>query len=1028
VNKKGITLPNRFKRNSTLAAVALSQVFLTPYAFGQGLDFNRDVRRILSDNCFFCHGPDKQESDLRLDLSEVAYRKKAIVPGKPESSELFARITSDDPEYRMPPPDSNRTLSAIEVDKLAQWIREGANYKKHWAFTSIASLASLENMRSTIRHDDWSQNPLDEFVIARLREESLSPSAPASPERILRRVTLDLTGLPPTIPEIDAFLEDESPGAYEAVVDRLLASPAFGEQMALPWLDLARYADTFGFDNDREMHMWPWRDWVIQAFNENLPYDDFLRWQLAGDLLPSPTHDQLLATAFNRLHRQNAEGGALPEEFIVEYVSDRTQTFATAFLGITLECAKCHDHKFDPISQKNYYALTAYFNNIDEAGVYAEKTGATPTPNTFLYQGDQKKRHQDLKRAIIKAEEALARVRSQAKERFKDSQDSPVEPILHLPFDSRDKLPGSAILVDGPSGQAVQFSGDEGVKLDKTGAFERTDSFTISAWLRPSDENESMVICHNSKPNWEAGSRGLEFILEHGRVEFGLSHFWPGNAIRTVSKRRLKPNEWTHVAISYNGSSRAGGITVFFDGVVVPVEVMRDNLYSTIRFSGNPPPMVIGARRSELGFRNGAVDEFLLFDQCLSSLEIAQLHSRTTKASKPDLLNHYADRIDGDVGQSRGQLLAARQAENAFVGSLRSIMVMRDKKSPASASVLERGAYDQPGETVSPGIPAAILPTSPDQLPNRLGLVDWLTRRDHPLTARIAVNRVWSNFFGRGLVETDDDFGNQGSPPSHPELLDFLAAWFTDSGWDVKALCKLIVTSSTYRQDSAGHPQFEARDPENILLARGPKHRLKAEQIRDAALSACGLLARRVGGPSVKPYQPGGLWKETGPQTYKADTGENLYRRSLYTFWKRTVPPPTMLSFDAVSREVCVARRESTVTPAQALILLNDPQFVEPARVLAGALLEDSTLDRPDSIDRVFRRLTGRRPRAAEHAELLEAFEQQHRLFAAAKNDAEAYISVGQWPVDASLDPAEVAAMTAVVQIVMNFHEFQMKQ
>jgi len=917
----------------------------------------------------------------------------------------------------------------------------------HWAFKPIPHTTPPQLSDS----DGWTRNSIDAFVLQRLHREGVKPSPASTREQWLRRVTLDLTGLPPKISEIDEFLADPSDRAYEKVVDRLLASAAYGERMTLQWLDLARYADTYGYDNDGLIRMWPWRDWALRAFTQDLPYDDFIRWQLAGDLLPSPTRDQMLATGFNRLHRQNAEGGVIPNEFVVEYVVDRVQTFGNAFLGLSLECARCHDHKFDPISQRDFYSVYALFGNIDELGTYPEKTRGIPTPNMPLYEGGQEARHEELKRAIADSEGRLREVKKEARRRFPGWRTSEREeldvgkPIVHLSFESEDGLPATARSVPGPLGNAIRFSGDTGVELKNQAQFERTDSFTMAAWLRPAEHTGRTVVWHNSKPIWEVGGRGYELAINGGHIEFTLCHVWPGNAVRVRTRAELTAHQWTHVSVTYNGSSRADGVVIYLNAKPMPVDVVRDHLYATIRL---PPkrvgPLVVGARRSETGFIDGEVDEFVVFDRSLTRLELTRLAGKPaasasvgtstggsgsdeTTTSEEDVFAYYIERIDKQYRDAREQLKNARRAESEFADGVRRIMVMRENTTPAAAYILRRGAYDRRGAKVGPGAPEAILPAKAEGLQNRLDLAEWLVRRDHPLTARVAVNRLWQTFFGIGLVETPDDFGSQGSPPSHPELLDHLAGRFIEDGWDIKAICKSIALSSTYRQDSAPRSDLAGQDPHNRLLARGPRHRLGAEQIRDAALAVSDVLTKRIGGPSVKPYQPPGLWEEVGPMRFKADTGSDLYRKSMYTFWKRTAPPPTMLSFDAVSREVCVANRDSTVTPLQALVLLNDPQFVEASRVLAATVVQRHKGKVDAAIEEVFRRLTGRRPRIDEASDLLQAHNEQRRLFSSSPNDAKAYISVGEWPQDKSSDVVDVAAMTAVVQLVMSFHEFQVK-
>ncbi len=1009
------------------------------------VSFNRDVRPILSDNCFHCHGPDKHRSGLRLDVRDVPLEKGAIVPGDAAASELVKRITSLDPEYHMPPPEADRHLTAEQIDTLTRWIAEGAAYERHWAFEPIPPLREPE------ARDDraWIKNAIDAFVLARLEDEGLAPSDGAGPQRLLRRVTLDLTGRPPTLAELNAYLRDTSPAGYGRVVDRLLGDPGYGERMAVDWLDVARYADTFGYQNDKNNEVWPWRGWVIRAFNDNLPYDDFVRWQVAGDLLPEPTQDQLLATAFNRLHRQTNEGGSVNEEYLIEYAADRTQTFSMAFMGMTMECARCHDHKFDPISQRAYYEMLSFFSNIDESGLYSHFTDSTPTPNMFLYAASQEEEHRGLKEAVESAESRLRDVREGASLRFQDwlrGFDGEVvlpEPVVHLPLDEitdgatrnlgadavSATVSGSPALVEGRQGGAVQFSGDNAIEIRSRLDFERTDPFTVAFWMKIGDGVDRMVLVHHSKASSDAASHGYEILLQDRRLSAALIHFWPGNALRVETLRQLAQDEWVHVAVAYDGSSRADGLRIYLDGVPVEHRVVRDNLYNSIRYRGERYlPLILGARFRDPGFKNGSMDEFQIFNTRLSHSEILVLFDPEAVAgAESDLFEYYLARIDAESRSARQDLWWRRRVESTFADSVPAIMIMRERASPASAHRLVRGDYSKPREEVFPNTPEAILPYPEDYPRNRLGLAEWLLRRDHPLTARVAVNRTWSVFFGRGLVATPEDFGNQGSAPSHPELLDYLAAWFMDSGWDMKALCRLIVSSATYRQDSTPEPELLERDPDNILLARGPRYRLRAEEIRDAALFASGLMVMKRGGPSVKPYQPEGLWKESSSYTYSPGSGGDLYRRSMYTFIRRTVPPPMMLTFDATNREVCIARRAVTTTPLQALVLLNDPQFVEAARALAQNVLVKHGRDVRARLEEAFVLLTGRRPREEETAILLRAYWEQYAVYASDPEATEAYTSVGEWRVADRVDRRELAATMAIVQLIMNFDEFQVK-
>lgn len=1013
------------------------------------LSFNTHVRAILSDHCFACHGPDEgsRKARLRLDTFEGATENGIVVPGNPDASELIARIIADNPHDLMPPPEANVPLSATQIDILRRWIAEGAAYEAHWAFVPVTE-APTPPVEAA--------HPIDAFINARLEAEGLAASPEAGKETLLRRASLDLTGLPPTIAEMDRFLADVAPDAYEKAVDRLLATSAYGERMANDWLDVARYADSYGYQSDVANNMWPWRDWVIRAFNENLPYDQFVLWQIAGDLLPDATQDQRLATAFNRLHRQTNEGGSILEEFRTEYVADRVHTAGTAFLGMTFDCARCHDHKYDPVSQKNYFEFFAFFNNIDESGMYSHFTDAVPTPTLFLYTEGQEAKHAQLRNEIGARETELAKRSARANEEdfaaWLGSEDKSLTlptPLASIPLDSfedgktpvlggdftarleeRDHALGSGRLEDG---SAMLFNGDNGVVIDKLGDFERTDPFSVAVWIKSPATAPHEVVLHHTRAREDAGSRGWALLLQEGKPTFNLVHFWPGNAIEVQATESIAPDTWTHLLVTYDGSSAASGIRIHVNGEAASTSVVRDKLYKSIRYSSSKPAgLTLAMRFRDTGLKGGQLADLRVYDRQLSGLEahwIAQEMDPAT-TTPPDnreaLYQHYALTMDAEAARLRSALREARIAENEFVQSLREIAVMEEMAEPRQAYLLERGAYDAKGYPVDPGTPDAILPFPEDLPRNRLGLAQWLVDRNNPLTARVAVNRAWQLFFGRGLVETQEDFGIQGSLPTHPELLDWLAAWYMDKGWDTKALHKLIVTSAAYRRDSTPRPELKDRDPENTLLAAGPRKRLKAEHIRDQALAASGLLVPEIGGPSVKPYHPPGLWEDASSTTYAQDKGAGLYRRSMYTFWKRTVPPPNMTTFDAAEREVCTARRESTTTPLQALVLLNDPIFVESSRVLAEHLAEE--LPRPaDRVERAFRLLTGRAPDARESEILAEAYKEQLDHFRRDPESAAAYVSVGESPaVDGDAAP-RIAALAAVIQAIMNFYEFQVK-
>jgi hypothetical protein len=1022
------------------------------------VDFSVQVRPILADRCFKCHGPDEKarQGKLRLDLPEAAFALRspdpgtaAIVPGKPEASQLIWRIKSAPPDERMPPPASNLVLSDAEIDILRRWVEQGAVYKPHWAFVPVATHVAVPIVTNGVRD----QNAIDAFVLARLAQEGLPAAPQATRETLLRRLSFDLRGLPPTLKEIDAFLADATPTAYERLVERFLADPSYGEQQARTWLDLARYADTYGYQSDVERDLSPWRDWVIRAFNENLPYDQFVTWQLAGDLLPSPSRDQQLATAFNRLHRQTNEGGSVEEEFRAEYVADRVATAGTAFLGLTVECARCHDHKYDPITQRDFYRLSGFFNNVDESGLYSHFTQATPTPTLLLFAEGQQEKSQALKMTIQEKENAWPRLLAVERPAFETWSKTAFLPrpqaTAHFSFEriTTDSTPDTvrtnqtaALLdgpewVDGPKGKALKFNGDNSLICAQAGAFRRTSAFSFSLWLQPTEPQDRAVVFHRSRSWTDSGSRGYELVLDRGRPAFGLIHFWPGNALQVRATQSLPLNTWSQITVTYDGSSRARGVCLYLNGERLPTETIRDHLTKDILHRTewgdadvNNTPLTLAGRFRDAGFRNGLIDEFQVFDRCLSPHEVSQLTDRHASAPDQDsLLAWYAEHVNDRLMNAASELRQLREEENRLINDVPEIMVMQEMSPRRPTFVLQRGAYDAPAEAVEPGVLEAILPFRAELPRNRLGLAQWMTDPKNPLTARVAVNRIWSSHFGKGLVETEGDFGMQGRLPTHPTLLDFLARTFMESGWDVKALHKLIVTSATYRQSSVASPQLLAADPENHLLAHGPKRRLRAEEIRDHALAVSGLLSQRLGGRSVRPYQPAGLWEEAGTgKSYTQDHGEALYRRSLYTFWRRTAPPPSMLIFDAPTREVCRAYRETTTTPLQALVLLNDPQFVEAARVLAEQLLHLPGAEPDARIIMGFRLVIGRHPAPAELAILRRLYLEQLAHFAGEPGQFQRFLRSGERPADPALPQAELAATAMLASALMNLDEFIM--
>ena len=1019
------------------------------------VDFNFHIRPLLSDRCYTCHGPDAEdrEADLRLDQEESAFAaleggsaSHVITPGDPEQSEVYLRIASQDADLRMPPADSNLSLTSDEVQLIRKWIEQGAPWKPHWSFLTIEDVTVPRNSES-----QWPKNEIDQFVLSRLETENLQPTAEASREKLIRRVTYDLTGLPPTLEEIDAFLEDKSPAAFESVVDRLLGSPRYGERMAVEWLDVARYADTYGYQADVYRPVWPWRDWVVDAFNANMPYNQFITWQLAGDLLPGEDKTKTLATAFNRLHRQTNEGGSIEEEFRIDYVADRTETFSTAFLGLTFQCARCHDHKYDPFTQKEYYQLFSFFDNIDESGLYSHFTDATPTPTLLLSKPEQEVRLLELAKKITEAEDRLEQIAAEQQSAFeawlaeKPQQANAAGLIGDYAMDVIDEgkivnradpeqaglVADDPELVAGKVDRGIRFSGENRFTTEVGGSFTRHDPFSIGLWINTPDEKDRAVIWHRSRAWTDAGSRGYQLLLENGRLSASLIHFWPGNAIRVLSDRKIPTNRWLQVVVTYDGSSRAEGLKIYVDGKLETCEIVRDKLTKTVAYSSSDREtkvLTLGQRFRDRGFKDGLVDELKIYNRELTAPEVAQLFDGTAIADLfalpiAELRDYYLHNQSEVYRQALADLQTARKQHGELVDSIAEIMVMRELPKPRPTFALKRGAYDAPGERVASDTPAC-LPTMAEDLPrNRLGLARWLTDPAHPLTARVAVNRYWQMLFGRGLVSTPNDFGSQGALPSHPELLDWLAKSFVDSGWDVKLLLKRITMSATYRQSSECSPELRAYDPANTLLARGPHSRQSAEMLRDSALFTSELLIEKQGGPPVKPYQPAGLWKEKGSATFQRDKGEGSHRRSLYTYWKRTSPPPAMLTFDAAKRDVCVVQRQATATPLQALVLLNDPQYVEAARALAEHAMMQAEVSTDAQLAYLFRKLTGRAANEQEARLMQAAYDEQHDYFLAHAESAKQLLAVGDYPTNESLDSAKLAAMSMVAETVMNFEE-----
>ena len=1035
---------------------------VVPVRAGEAIDYNRQVLPILSDHCYRCHGPDEgsRKAHLRLDTREGAFRVKegraVIAPGHGDASELISRITNPNPEKLMPPPDAHRKLTPAQIETIRAWVDQGAKWATHWALIAPARPPVPE-----VSDDGWPRNAVDHFVLAELKKQGLAPSPPATLAALLRRVSLDLTGLPPSPEAREAFLADSRPDAYERLVDRLLASPRYGERMATPWLDLARYADTHGYQADRYRAMWAYRDWVIKSFNENQPYDQFVIWQLAGDLLPNATKEQRLATAFNRLHMQNEEGGIVEEEYRVAYNVDRVDTFGTAFLGLTFECSRCHDHKFDPITQKDFYSLFSFFQNVDEAGQTPYFTEPLNSPTLMLSDAATDQKLAALAEKIAGQEQRLRHLRGEMAEPFQKwlASKGPLPKLAGLVAEYRfDAIEGwklvntvdrskPAIAVENPKlvedegGKAVELSGENGFHFPSVGHFSRVDPFSLSVRLKTSSNAPRVVVLHHSKAPIDAGSRGYELLLEGGRVAFGLHHMWPGNSLKVVTKQAVAIDRWTQITVSYDGSSSASGIRIYLDGRPADLEVVRDNLRKDITYGGAEPDLALGYRFRDNGFKGGRVDELRVFDRALTPPEAEQLAGsddfatawnaspeQLTPAQRDGLMDYFADTTYEPMRQDAEELHALRREQNALVNPIPEIMVMQELPVPKPAFILKRGAYDAHGDEVHATTPSALPPMPPDEPRNRLGLAHWLFSKQNPLTARVAVNRLWQQMFGSGIVQTSDNFGSQGSPPSHPELLDWLACEY-QKDWDTKRLLKLIAMSATYRQSSRGSAELLARDPDNRLLARGPARRLSAEMLRDQALADAGLLVEKLGGPSVKPYQPPGLWDVAmNHPTYDQGHGDDLHRRSLYTFWKRTVPPPTMMAFDAPDRNYCVARRQSTSTPLQALAMLNDVQITEAARFISQRTIREGGDRAQARIAWMFRLITDRDPAEKEQAILKQLFDEQRETFAADPDAVKKLLSAGETKNDASLDPLDLAAGAVLAEAILNHDDALMRR
>lgn len=1044
--------------------LCLLLVFAT--AASADVDFNREVRPILSDNCFQCHGPDEKRrmAGLRLDTKEGTFaetkRGALIVPGDPSKSLIFQRLTHSEPARKMPPPASNRQLTGKQIETVRQWIAEGAKWQTHWSFAAPVrhELPAVKNRAAVL-------NPIDAFIQARLERESVAPAAEADRRTLLRRLSFDLTGLPPTREQVEAFVNDKSPDAYEKQVDRLLASPHYGERMAMDWLDVARYADSHGYHIDSHRDMWPWRDWLIKAFNSNVKFDRFTVMQLAGDLLPDGGEEAKIASGFNRNHMINFEGGAIPEEYRVEYVADRAETTSTAWMGLTMGCARCHTHKYDPISHKEYYQFFAFFNNVDEKGLDG-KTG-NAKPMLRLPTPEQKQREQELETAIQSREAALASAEvtdaMTAWRRGLTSKPAAVRRenlVAHFDLDGSlvdlsgayqhgRTLKGDPSFGPGQVSRSASFDGQTLVTLGAVRPFDAGKQFTLSFWLRPSGSKQSMPVLQQI----DGGARrGWELWLEDSvlvdiqkraqKLSFRLTSKWPGSAIVLRTRERFVQGEWSHIALVSDGGGTASGIRLYVNGLPAETETLRDQLSGP---ASTTAEVRIGTPEPDAKPFAGALDDLRFYTRVLPAEELREIGvdypvrallsgvgGQPSPKDEDRIRDYYLRFVAPQpVQQQYAELRDLRVQGGRLEKQILTTMVMSERDKPEDTFILARGDYRNRTDKVEPGTPSALppLPKSEGGRPNRLTLAKWLLDPAHPLTARVAVNRYWQMYFGTGLVKTSENFGLQGESPSHPDLLDWLATEFIRSGWDIKGMQRLIVTSAAYRRSSQAPAAMFQKDPENRLLARGPRHRLPAEMIRDNALAVSGLLKPVIGGPSVFPYQTPGLWEELAfgdgfsVQEYVQSHGDDLYRRSMYTFWKRTSPPAQLNTFDAPDREKCTARRSITNTPLQALVLMNDPTYIEAARALGERVLKQSKRSASSRAALAFELATSRLASKAELNDLTRLAVQQSAYFRKAPKEAAELLQNGESPYDKSLPAAELAAWTVVASAILNLDE-----
>lgn len=1033
------------------------------------VEYNRDVRPILAENCFSCHGPDSaaRKAGLRLDKRDAALAANAIVPGKPAQSELMKRVLTGDPAEIMPPPKSHKVLTKEQKDTLAKWIESGAEYQQHWSFLTPERPAV-----PAVKQKDWARNPIDNFVLAKLEAAGLKPAPEADRRTLARRLAFDLTGLPPDPADVEAFVTDKSDVWYEKYVEKLMASPHWGEHRGRYWLDYARYADTHGihFDNFREI--WAYRDWVIDALNANQPFDQFTIDQLAGDLLPNATTDQKVATGFNRCNITTNEGGVIAEEYVVLYARDRTETVSQVWMGLTTGCAVCHDHKYDPVSMRDFYALSAFFNNTTQNAMDGNVPNTPPT--IPVVRREDRPRFDQLQKELAGAKQKVDARKAAARAEFakwlKTADPADFEGkvptqglVLHAPL-NEGKGKELAATVNGKERKlsftdgytwgtakdkskafTIQPTGGT-IELKDVGDFDRAQPFAAAAWVTITKRGNTGAIL--GRMDEGSGHRGWDLYIQQDKIALHLINAYPQDALKVVAKAPLQPNKRTHVTVAHDGTGKASGIKIYYDGEPQPFDVEADSLKATTR---TPVPLKIGQRNASARVGGIALEDLRLYDRAFTAIDAQQLAGSrrvadiltkpADKRTKPETDELFAWWLVAEDAPYRELTAAYRKIQEEEVqlrgrGTIAHVMNERPNSEPG-AFILFRGDYDKRRDPVKADTPKEMPPMAKDLPRNRLGLARWLVSKEHPLTTRVTVNRFWQELFGTGLVRTSGDFGIAGELPSHPELLDWLAVEFRDPTaglccadprpWDVKQFFKLLVTSATYRQAAVATPEKLDRDRDNRLLSRGPRFRMDAEMIRDNALAASGLLVRKIGGPSVKPYQPDGVWEAvamigSNTRDYRRDSGEALYRRSMYTFWKRSAPPASMEVLNAPNRELCSVRRDRTNTPLAALLTLNDIQFVEAARVLAEKTLSSANED-DARIGFLSARLLARPFRDAERAIVKQSLAGLRDHYKAKPDEAKKLIAFGESKPDANLDASELAAWTMLANQLLNLDE-----